>query len=160
MFFSLLGYEKQQSSLHAPWAQVCNENRSTAITQKSVPEHTQGALHTGLQLLLFFPCVWIRLLLSVPNEAMQRVWWGVVEGEEASVRRMLGESTVCPQRESQSEFQIYCKGMATFDGLLLFLSPFFIFLMPRHTIKVKEIWLILSLVKIPYCAPVYSVPFS
>lgn len=36
-------------------------------------------------------------------------------------------------------FRFTVKGMATFDGLLLFLSPFFIFLMPRHTIKVKEI---------------------
>lgn len=50
MFFSLLGCEKQQSSLYAPWAQVCNENRSTAITQKSVPELTQRALHAGFQL--------------------------------------------------------------------------------------------------------------
>lgn len=49
MVFSLLGCEKQQSSLHAPWAQVCNENRSTAITQKSMPEHTQRALHAGFQ---------------------------------------------------------------------------------------------------------------
>ena len=33
MVVCLLGCEKQQSSLHAPRAQVCNENRSTAITQ-------------------------------------------------------------------------------------------------------------------------------
>lgn len=56
-FSAFLAGKKQQSSLHAPWAQVCNENRSTAITQKSVPELTQRALHAGFQ-LHFLVCLY------------------------------------------------------------------------------------------------------
>lgn len=159
MVFSLLGCKKQQSSLHAPWAQVCNENRSTAITQNLCL-----STHSEPYMRVFsgsFWCVCTRLLfLSVPNEAMQRVWGGGgggVEGE-AGGRRMLGENTVCPHREWRSEFKIHCKERAVFDGLLLL--SFVTVPKPRRTSKVKPAWLILNLVKIPHCAPVYSMPFS
>lgn len=65
-----------------------------------------------------------------------------------------GRNSVCPQREWQTEFQIHCKEMVAFVFLVV------VFLKPRHTTKVKRIWLILHLVKIPHCAPVYSMPFS
>lgn len=144
-----LAAKKQQSSLRAPWAKVCNENRSTAITQNvCLSTHREPHVQD-------FSCIILMRLYSSSISLCAK--WGHAtclglerraKGERG--RRMLWENTVCPQRVWRSEFQIHCKERAVCDGLLLL--SFVISLKPRRTTKVKQTWL--NLVKIPHCAPV------
>lgn len=97
--------------------------------------------HRELYMQVFsciFWCICIHLpFLSVPNQAMQRVWgwgfWRKSEGGEGGGRRRLGENTVCPQRESRFEFQIHCK--ESFSWVIVVV----IFLKPHHTTKVRRL---------------------
>lgn len=82
---------------------------------------------------------------------------GGAKGERrGNGRRMLGETVFVLKGSDDLNFRFTVKRR----WHLFLLSSFVIFLKPRHTTKVKCIWLILHLVKIPHCAPVYSVPFS
>ena len=158
MFFSLLGCEKQQSSLYAPWAQVCNENRSTAITQKICAwAHTESptcrfsaAFFGAFVFFFYFALCQMRPCYVCGAE-------GGVKGEwSGEGRRMLGETVFVLKGSDVLNFRFTIKTR----WHLFLLSSFVIFLKPRHTTKVKRIWLILHLVKIPHCVPVYSMPFS
>lgn len=76
---------------------------------------------------------------SRPNEAMQRAGGAFRAG--GTVRKH-GSSSL------GVTIQIWYEGSVAFDGLLLL--SFVIFLKPRCAAKVKQIWLIVSLVKIPH----------
>ena len=74
--------KKTQSSLNAPWAQVCNENRSRAIAQyPSQSAHKEPACRFQQHLLVGLYSPSISLL---PNEAMQ-CWLGC--GSEGGIDR-------------------------------------------------------------------------
>lgn len=116
-----LWLQKQQSSLHAPWAQVCNENRSAAITQNlSARREPCMEAFSGI-----FYCVCIQLpFLSSPNEAMKCVWgWG------REVRRMwFFKNIIYRQRLWQDKFQIDCKKKAN------------IYVLPSSLVTFRQPW--------------------
>lgn len=116
MFFSLLGCEKQQSSLYAPWAQVCNENRSTAITQKICAwAHTESptcrfsaAFFGAFVFFFYFALCQMRPCYVCGAEGGVKGEWSGERQEDA------GRNSVCPQRERRSEFQIHYKDKVAF----------------------------------------------
>lgn len=135
MVVCLPGCKEQQSSLHAPWAQVCNESRSTAITQNlCLSTHREPNMQV---FSCIFWCVCIHLLLlSVPNEAIQCVWGGG-SGGSAKGREAGGcweKTWFVFKRSDDLNFRFRVKIVC--DGLLL--VSFVIFLEPRRTTRVKH----------------------